>query len=431
MGIKGPPAVTFRAGSVIVGDEAGTVFSPGEVAYSGSLLTYVGPVRSATAGRLIDMADGAVLPGLWNGHNHAAMSLLRGYADDSRLMPWLQDHVWPVEARMTPDDIYVGTLLACAEMIRGGTVAYADMYMFPEAVARASRVAGLRAFVARGLVGSWPEAQDALAATVELGLKWRQEGGLVEAWLGPHAPYTCTPELLEHVAEEARRHDMGIHVHLSESREEVERMKEQYRTSPVGLAKRCGLLTRRTLIAHGVYLTEEDLEDIAAAESGVVHCPVSNLKLGNGIAPVSRMLQQGIKVGLGTDGPASTNRLDMFTQMRVTAWLQKSLKGDPSAFTAGQALALATAGSAGVLGHGSGVLREGWPADLAVVKWHTAHTTPAPDPVATLVYATDAADVRYTVVAGEMLLDDGIITKFDEHAAIEEARSRARSLLGR
>lgn len=423
--------VTFRAGAVIVGDPAGTVFTPGEVSYSGSVLTYVGPPRPGATGRLIDIADGAVLPGLWNGHNHAAMALLRGYADDSRLMPWLQDHVWPVEARMTADDIYVGTLLAAAEMIRGGTVAYADMYMFPEAVARASREAGVRAYIARGLVGSWPEAQDDLSASVELTLKWREEAGLVEGWLGPHAPYTCTPELLEHVADEARRHQIGIHVHLSESEEEVAQMAEQYQTTPVGLAERCGLLTERTLIAHGVYLTAQDQQAIAGARSGVVHCPVSNLKLGNGIAPVTELMEAGIKVGLGTDGPASTNRLDMFTQMRVAAWLQKSRQGDPSAFNAIQALGLATSGSAAVLGAQSGVLRAGLPADLAVVKWHTAHTTPAPDPVATLVYATDAADVRYTVVAGEILLDDGIITKFDEQAAIEEARSRARALLGR
>lgn len=423
-------SVTIAAGVVFTGDEAGTVFAPGEVSWTGPTLSYIGPPRIPGPGRRIELPQGAVLPGLVNGHNHAAMALLRGYADDSRLMPWLHEYIWPVEARMTAEDVYVGTLLASAEMIRSGTVGFADMYMFPEAIARAVHESGLRGFVARGLVGHGAEAQEALQQSVELARTWPRRYPLVEGWLGPHAPYTCSPSFLEQVAAAAQLHGLGIHIHLSESREEIAEMHRQHGLTPIQLAEQVGILTPKTLVAHGVYLTDQDRAILGRHQTGVVHCPVSNLKLGNGIAPITELMADGIRVGLGTDGPASTNTLDMFTEMRTAAWLQKSQSENPAAFSAQAALSLATRGSAAILGYDGGILRQGRPADVVAVNWWTPHAIPHPDPFSTLVYSTQAADVRYTVVAGRILLDDGVITSFDEEACMQEAHHRAQALIG-
>jgi 5-methylthioadenosine/S-adenosylhomocysteine deaminase len=425
-------SVTMRAAWVISGDEAGTVWSPGEVRFEDGVITYAGPPRPGVAsGRLIDLGQGAVAPGLVNGHNHAPMALMRGLADDSRLMPWLEEHVWPVERHLTADDVYVGTLLAAAEMIRSGTVGFADMYDMAPTVARAVRESGLRGAISWGITGDLAEKKGWVDDVVAFAKAERQQGGLVQGWLGPHAPYTMSPALMEYVGAEAERHGLGIHVHLAESDEEMRSIRLHYGCSPVALAQRTGLIGPRTLVAHGVYLDPDDIRLLAEGGAGVVHCPASNLKLGNGIAPVVELQAQGVTVGLGTDGPASTNSLDMFQEMRLTAWLQKSRLGDPGAFSARHALGLATAGSARILGTGGGALEAGRPADIMGLGWWHPHVEPVLDPISTLVYASSPQDVRYTVVAGRILLDDGVITSFDEEAVMREATGRARALLAR
>lgn len=424
----GPGGMSVRAGAVVTGDRAGTVWQPGEVVWVGDTITYVGPPRGDRVDRQIDVGEGVVFPGFFNGHGHAAMALLRGFADDSRLMPWLVDHIWPIENRLTPDDVEVGTLLAAAEMLHAGVVGFADMYWYPTAVARAARTSGLRALVARGLQGA-EEGLAALAESIELAARWAAEGGRVEGWLGPHAPYTVSDQLAEAIGEAAAVHHLGIHIHLAESREEVERLEAAGGLSPIAWADRFGLLTDHTLVAHGIYVTAEDRSILARRGSGVVHCPTSNLKLGNGTAPVVALEQAGVPVGLGTDGAASTNRLDPFQEMRLSAWLQKSASGDPAAFAARDALRLATSGIASVVRWAGGVLAPGRPADLAVAGWWAPHVVPHSDPLSTLVYATSPADVRYTVIGGQVVLDDGIITTFDEHAVLREASDRARHLV--
>jgi 5-methylthioadenosine/S-adenosylhomocysteine deaminase len=421
----------LRARWVITGDARGTVYAPGEVGFRGETLTYVGPPRERAEGQIIELGEGAIAPGLYNGHNHAAMSLMRGLADDSRLMPWLEQHVWPVEAHMTEEDAYVGTLLSAAEMIRSGTVGFADMYGFVGGVVRAAEESGLRAAVAWGLVGDWPADGSKLEEAVAFSAAVNRRGGRVAAWLGPHAPYTCTPAFLEAVADAARRHHLPLHIHLAESAEEIALTRERYGLTPVELARRTGILTPTTLVAHAVYLEDGDIEVLKSTGAGVIHCPASNLKLGNGTARVTDLLAAGVAVGLGTDGPASTNSLDLFQEMRLAAWLQKSRRGDPEALPARQALSLATSGSARVMGLGGGVLEAGRPADLIGVQWWQPHVRPVLDPVSTLVYATHPGDVRYTVVGGQFLMDDGVITTFDEGAVLREASARAESLLRR
>ena len=422
---------SMRARFVVVGDDAGTVFEPGEVAWEDDRIAYVGPPRQGATERVIDLGEGVVAPGFVNGHTHAAMSLMRGLADDHRLMEWLNDHVWPIEAHLTPDDIRAGTLLAAAEMIRAGIVAYADMYMEGAAMAEAARVSGLRAAIGWGITGDAESGRDRLLEAADLADELNRAGGPVTGWLAPHAPYTCTPELLRDVADVAARRSLPIHIHLSESEEEMRDIRERYGLSPIALAGREGILGPRTLAAHSVYLSDEDIAMLADTRTGVIHCPASNLKLGNGVARVPDLLAAGVAVGLGSDGAASTNSLEMFQEMRLASWLQKSQHGDPASFTARQALALATHGGARVLGLTSGVLEAGRPADLIGLNWWGAHVRPVLDPISSLVYASHPDDVRYTVVAGRILLDDGVITSFDEQAVLREAEERTAMLLGR
>jgi 5-methylthioadenosine/S-adenosylhomocysteine deaminase len=415
---------TIRAGTVLVGDAGGTVWAPGEVSWTGDRLDYVGPPRTShVPGRLIDLPRGVVFPALVNAHSHAAMSLLRGYADDARLMPWLEQYIWPAEQRLSAEDVYWGTLLAAAEMIRSGIGAFLDMYMFPEAVARAAEEAGLRAAIAWGLVGDWPEAQPRVDEVVRLAERWRTSG-LVQGWLGPHAPYTCSEALLRQVGERARLHGIPVHIHVAESREEGETVAQAHRATPVGYMDQVGLLGPRTVLAHAVELSDDDVRRLADTGTAVAHCPVSNLKLGNGTARVTDLLQAGVTVALGTDGPASTNTLDMFLEMRAAAWLQKARGGDPQAFGAQAALALATRHGARALGLDSGELVAGKAADVAAARWWAPHLVPVHDPFSALVYATRPEDVCYTVVAGRLLLDDGVITTFDEAAVLREAEQR-------
>jgi 5-methylthioadenosine/S-adenosylhomocysteine deaminase len=415
---------TIRAGTVLVGDEAGTVWAPGEVTWTGHRVDYVGPPRpDHVSERLIELPRGVVFPTFVNAHSHAAMSLLRGYADDARLMPWLERFIWPAEQRLEADDVYWGTLLAAAEMIRSGVGAFLDMYMFPEAVARAAEEAGLRAAIAWGLVGDWPDAKPRVDEAVRLAERWRVSA-LVRGWLGPHAPYTCSEALLRQVAERARLHDLPVHIHVAESREEGETVAQEHGTTPVGYMEQIGLLGPRTVLAHAVELTDDDVRRLASTGTAVAHCPVSNLKLGNGTARVTDLLESGVTVALGTDGPASTNTLDMFLEMRTAAWLQKARGGDPAAFGAQAALALATRHGAQALGLDGGELAAGKAADLAAARWWAPHLVPVHDPFSALVYATRPEDVCYTVVAGRILLDDGVITTFDETTVLREAERR-------
>ncbi len=420
-------ATSVVASHVVTGDEAGTVWTPGEVVWADGVIQYVGPPARGPVGRRIEMGEGVVFPGFVNGHGHAAMSLLRGFADDSRLMPWLTEHIWPIENRLTPEDVEVGTLLAAAEMLHAGVVGFADMYYFPGAVVRAAETSGLRAMVGRGLAGG-AGAQAAVEEAVALAAELAGRGGRVAGWLAPHAPYTVEPPLAAMIAEAAQRHGLAIHIHLAESEEEGQQVRDRAGVSPIGWADEVGLLTGRTVVAHGVYLTEPDIARLARSGAAVIHCPTSNLKLGNGVAPVIALERAGVTVGLGTDGPASTNRLDPFQEMRLAAWLQKSATGDPAAFSARDALRLATRGSARALGWDSGVLAVGHWADLAVASWWAPHVVPHADPLSTLVYATTPGDVRYTVVGGQVVVDDGVITTFDEGAVLRESMNRARAL---
>jgi 5-methylthioadenosine/S-adenosylhomocysteine deaminase len=387
-----------------------------------------------TAEQILD-AQGLVLtPGLINTHTHAAMTLLRGYADDMPLMPWLQERIWPVEARLEPDDVYWGTLLAAAEMIRGGVTCFGDMYHHYATAAQAVVDCGVRASVVGPLAGFLPDPDGQLARAIEFAQAWSGAGdGRVTTMLGPHAPYTCPDEMLARVGEAAREHGLGVHTHVAETVNEIQDSVREHGATPVARLQRLGVLEAPLVVgAHCVHLTDEDIAILAAHRVGVAHCPGSNMKLASGAAPVPRLLEAGLCVGLGTDGPASNNNLDVLEEARLAALLHKVTTGDPTSVPAAAALAMATRGGAQALGLGDrvGQIRVGFRADLAVLDFRRPHLTPRHDVVSHLVYAARADDVRHVFVNGTPLLLDGVLQSIDEERVCARVGERIARLMG-
>src|SRR3954447_21620879 len=369
---------------VLTMDERFTIHQPGALAVSGDSIVAVGP-EAATwqAAETIDCGGRVVMPGLINAHTHVPMTLLRGLADDRRLDVWLMGYMMPVErAFVTPDFVRLGTRLGCAEMIRSGITCFADMYYFEETIAEATAEAGLRAMCAQTVLRfPTPDAasyEDSLARARDLLQRGRGHPLIVPA-PAPHAPYTCTPEILRACAELAVEFDVPLHIHLSETVQEVEDSRRVRGMPVVPWVKKQGLLDAKVLAAHCVHVDEGEMRQLKNFNAGVAHNPTSNLKLGAGIAPVAKMLELGLDVGIGTDGAASNNDLDMFEEMRLAALPAKGAGGDPPALPARDALAMATrlGAQAMHLDHLTGSLEPGKRADLIVVDLDRLHNVPA------------------------------------------------------
>jgi 5-methylthioadenosine/S-adenosylhomocysteine deaminase len=355
----------------------------------------------------------ALIPGLVNLHTHASMTLMRGLADDLPLMTWLKDTVWPVEARhASPEFVYDGTLLACAEMLRGGVTCFNEMYFFPEAAARAALDAGIRA--ALGIIAfefPTPYAADAddylakgLAARDAL-----KEEPLLSFCMAPHAPYTVSDRTFTRVVTIAEELDLPIHVHLHETRHEIDESLAQFKVRPLERLRALGLLGPRLIAVHAVHVTGQEIETLARFGTSVAHCPSSNLKLASGFAPVAAMLKQRINVGLGTDSAASNNRLDLFQEMRTAALLAKAVGNDAEAMPAHQALAAATLNGARALGLDAsiGSLLPGKFADLCAVAFDGPELLPCYDAASHLVYSAGREHVSHVWVAGEPRVKEG------------------------
>lgn len=388
--------------------------------------------------RVLDGRGKLCLPGLVNAHCHAAMTLLRGYADDMRLMPWLTEKIWPLEARLTGEDVYWGTLLACAEMLRAGITAFADMYFFMDEAARACADAGIRASLSVGMIaageggGVAPDAWDKLERAAEFCRRWEgAAGGRITTMLGPHAPYTCPPDFLRRVVEMAGELDVAIHIHLSETEGEVRRCRQEHGCSPVQLMEAVGLFSRPVLAAHCVHVDEADLSVLARMRGGVAHNPLSNMKLASGVAPVAAMLAAGVPVALGTDGAASTNALGLFEEMRACSLLQKVTTGDPTAMPAREVLELATVGGARALGLEGrvGLLAPGYAADLVLLRLDEPRLTPLHDPWSLAVYSAQDGDVDTVLVDGRVVVEGGRLLTVDEEEVRREAARRAAALV--
>jgi len=364
-----------------------------------------------------------VMPGLVNTHGHAAMTLFRSYADDMPLKEWLEQKIWPIEEHLSGNDIYWGTLLAIAEMIKGGTTTFTDMYFFMERVAEATAESGIRAVLARGLIGFGDSAKTGLQETAAFIDNWHGAAeGRINITIGPHAPYTCPPVFLEKVIALAGRTGRPLQIHLAETAGEVNDSIREYGVSPIEMVYKLGLFDCKVTAAHCVHVSEHDIALMAEKNVGVANNPGSNLKLGSGIAPVAEMLQSGIKVGIGTDGASSNNNLDMIEEMRLAALLAKGISLDPTLINAGTALQMATGmGAEALFLEKTGRLREGFKADLIGLRHDRPHLTPLHDPPAHLVYAAAAADVNLVMVDGKILLEDGELKTLDEEKIRAEA----------
>ncbi|KUG03068.1 s-adenosylhomocysteine deaminase [hydrocarbon metagenome] len=384
--------------------------------------------------KVIDARNKILMPGFVNTHTHAAMTLMRGYADDLPLMEWLEHKIWPLEAMLTAEDVYWGSMLAILEMIKSGTTTFNDMYFFMEETARAVQETGIRAVLARGLIGVGPGAESGLEESRELIEKWhRAADERINFRLGPHAPYTCPPEYLKRVIALAREYSVGIHTHISETKGELEDIQRQYGKTPVELMEEAGLFEIPTIAAHCVHLTPSDISILKDHDVGVAHNPESNMKLASGIAPVPELLAAGISVALGTDGASSNNNLDMLQEMRTCALLHKVNTMDPTVLPAYQAVEMATAYGARALGldNETGRLQAGLKADLILISLDQPHMQPVHDAVANIVYSAQASDVDTVIINGKVIMENRKISTFDEKLVLKQAEQAARKLAAR
>ena len=422
-------------GTVITQDAAHAILSPGAVAIDGTDIVAVDrpDVIAARyrAAQTIDARDQIVLPGLVNTHTHAPMVMYRGLADDLALMEWLQKYIFPAEAKtVSPDLVRIGTRLAALEMIESGTTTYADMYYFEEEIALATRAAGLRGVLGQTIIG-FPVADaktpaEALARAERFITAFKDDSLIVPA-VAPHAVYTNDEATLKASAALARRYAVPLIIHLAETEDEIKTVRDQHRASPVAYLESIGFLGPRTLAAHAVWVGDEDIQILKRLGVGVSHNPESNMKLASGAAPVIKYLAANVALGLGTDGAASNNDLDMFEAMRQASFLAKHAARDPTAVPARTALDLATIGGARALGMERmiGSLEAGKRADLISVSIGAARQTPLYDPVSHLVYVTRGDDVRTTIVNGQVLMRDRKLRTLDRAAVIADANRLA------
>lgn len=408
--------------------------STGHIGIEGNRISHLGTdLPAVTPARTLDGTDRLALPGLVNAHTHAAMVLFRGYGDDMPLMPWLEERIWPAEAKLTDEDVYWGTRLACAEMIRTGTTLFNDMYWKVPNAIRAIEDAGLRATVSGGLI-SGGFLGDLKGEIVEL-IGMYEAGEFpdrVRLSIAPHAPYTVTPEDLEWCAQLAIDHDLPIQIHLSETLREVEECLEQHGMRPAFHLERCGILDRPTTLAHGTWLDREELAMLSRYPATVVHNPVSNLKLACGQGRDVRgwfdyagAKAEGVSVALATDGTASNTNLDMFEEMKFASLMAKHASGDPTCMPAAETVEIATRGGADGMGWtDAGRLEVGALADIVLLDLTEPTLSPMHDPASHAVYAANGGCVHTTICDGRVLMEDGEIEGYDEirSRAIKAAR---------
>lgn len=399
-------------------------------------ITYVGqdvPTAMEDA-EIIDGQGKLATAGMVNTHGHVSMTLLRSYADDMELMDWLNNKIWPIEAKMDAKDIYWGALLGIAEMLKGGTTCFADMYgPYMDKVAEAVAQTGIRANLSRGLIGLAPDKDVKLAENTQLARDWQgYDAGRIRITYGPHAPYTCPLDYLHKIIDAAAANKEELQMHLCETKFEVDSCRKEHGVTPIKLMDSIGLLDLGVIAAHCVHLTDEDMDIMAAKKVRVAHNPQSNLKLASGIAPVEKMLAKGICVGLGTDGASSNNNLDMLEECRAAAMLHKATTFDPLAVPAAKAWEMATVDGARVLGFENlGLLEAGQQADIVLWDMHKPYWYPRHNKLSQLVYAACSSDADTVIVAGKKLVEQGRLLTFDEEKIYAEADACAQSLLSR
>ena len=423
---------------IVTMDDDGNVVQDGAVAVDEGVIIAIGPAAGInakyTAKGTLPGDNRIVMPGLINGHSHAAMTLLRGLADDLDLMDWLQNYIFPAEVEFVDDEfVRIGTELACWEMIRGGTTTFVDMYYYPDVVARVVEQCGLRAYVSATVIDQRsPDAESAADSLVKGQAfidTWKGRNSRVTPIWGPHADYTLNEEQLRATRAAANASGVPISIHMSESPFEVEYSKQHFGTTTIEMMESIGFLDGPTIGAHVVWPTEDEIRILAERKVGVIHNPTSNMKISSGISPVAEMLRAGVRIGLGTDGAASNNDLDMWEEMRLAAFLQKVSTMDPKVLSASTVLRMATAGGAEAIGLRDkvGALETGMRADIIQVSFDDVHFVPTYDVISHLVYVADEQDVASVTVDGRLLMRDGEFLTIDT----ERVRREATALAGR
>ncbi len=416
---------------IIPVEPAKTVLNDHAIAIDNGIIKDILPISEARlqfqAQQTVSLNNHALIPGLVNLHTHAAMSLMRGLADDLPLMDWLNNHIWPTEAQhVNTTFVTDGTLLACAEMIKGGITCFNDMYFFPEASAEATLKAGMRAAIGM-IVIDFPtvyasDPDDYLAKGLALRDQYHPHP-LLTFCFAPHAPYTVSDKAFTSILTYAEQIDAPIHIHIHEIEDEINRSIETNGIRPIERLHQLGLLGPNLIAVHMVHLTDYEIKLIHQQGCSVAHCPSSNLKLASGLAPIASLLNQGINVGIGTDSAASNNRLDMFEEMRLTALLAKAVSGQANALPAHQALEMATLNGAKALGLGetTGSLTIGKAADITAIDFSDLNLSPCYDPISHLVYAAGREQVSHVWVNGRILLQDKKLTTLDTFELINRA----------
>ena len=420
----------IKNASVLLPD--GTV-KTADIAVAGDSIAKIDTIGSEwQADTIIDATGKLAVPGFINAHTHASMTLLRSYADDMNLMDWLEKEIWPVEAKMHAQDIYWGAMLAAVEMIKSGTTTFADMYG-PDMgeVAKVAADSGMRAVLCRGIIGVAPNGMQALESNKQLYKDYHgAANGRITVMFGPHAPYTCPPDFLRKVVAAAQEVKAEIHIHLAETKGEVENCLKEYGRTPFGLMEETGVLDCGVLAAHCVHLTDEDIALMAKYHVRAAHNPGSNMKLASGIAPVPDLLRAGICVGLGTDGASSNNNLDMLEEVNLAALLHKVNTLDPLAVPAGKALQMGTYNGAVALGFSDvGRIKPGYKADIILLNMNSEAWYPRHDLISLLVYSANSSSVDTVMVNGKVLMEHRNLLTLDEERILYEAEKRAKDLI--
>lgn len=427
--------ILIKNADIITVNNNDDVFYNKDLAIKDSVIKYIGEIPSSfKPDKVIDGSNKIVIPGLINAHTHAAMTLFRNYADDLPLWDWLSKKIWPIEDKLNGNDVYWGTMLSIVEMIKSGTTCFSDMYFFMDDIAKAVNETGIRARLSRGLTGEEPKDDLRIKEAKELYDNWNNScDGRITVMLSPHAPYTCSTKYLKEVVKIAKELNVGIHIHLSESKKEVEDNYKKYGKSPIKYANDIGIFDIPTIAAHCVNISDDDIDILASKGVNVVNNPGSNLKLGNGFAPVDKMIKKGINVALGTDGASSNNNLNMFEEINLAAIVNKGINNDPISITAKEALKMATINGAKALGleNEIGSIEVGKKADLILVDQNKPHFYPKYNIISAMAYSAQGSDVDTVIINGKVIMESRQFKDIDEENIIYNVNKCAKQLINR
>lgn len=431
----------ISGGLILTFNKNKKVLDDGAVAVAGDQIVALDKTsvlsQEIEAREILDASGCLVMPGLINVHTHAAMTCFRGLADDLPHQEWLHEHIFPAEANhVNEETVYWGTMLAVVEMIKSGTTTFCDGYFCEDGAARAVTASRIRAIVAQGVIDfpapGVPDPRINVKAAEAFVFRWQGKSPHLIPSIFCHSPYTCSPETLTRAKEVCRQHGILFQIHLAETMNEVDEIQKRYGRRPVEHLRALGLLDEETLCHHAVWISEEEIELLAQSGVGISHNPESNMKLASGVAPLPRMLNAGVKVGLGTDGCASNNNLDMFQEMDTAAKLHKVHWGDPTLCSAVQVVAMASSGGASALGMGGelGSLESGKKADIITIDLNQPHLTPIYEPCSHLVYSARGADVRDVIIDGRMVMRQRQLLDIDEVEIMGKVREIASRIRG-